>query len=170
MVIVKHEESKDIVAVRRVNEKAFGQKAEADLVDKLRQLKDITIVSLVATTGEDVAGHILFSPVKVTNTEGEWEAMGLGPVSVLPEFQGRGIGTRLVETGLDECRKLGFEVVFVLGHPDFYPRFGFSPSKPQGIEWEGSAPEEAFMIVELCEGALENRKGIVKYLPEFDAV
>jgi len=115
-------------------------------------------------------GHILFSPVTVQSDGASWGAMGLGPMAVLPEHQGKGIGSQLVEVGLEECRKTWYEVVVVLGHPEFYPRFGFEPSKPLGIRWEKDVPEEVFMVTELREGALAERGGVVKYLPEFDRV
>jgi putative acetyltransferase len=170
MATIRYEEQRDAVAVRRVNEQAFGRKAEADLVDALRRRKDITLISLVAVEEEDVVGHILFSPVKVASKEGDWEAMGLGPLAVKPERQRRGIGSELVEAGVVECRQLGYEAVVVLGHPDYYSRFGFVCSRQLGIEWEGDAPAEAFMVLELREGALANREGVVAYLPEFGAV
>lgn len=169
MIIIRRERPEDASAVRRVNEQAFGQRAEADLVDALRQ-RDELLISLVAIEDEQVVGHILFSPVTVQSDGASWGAMGLGPMAVLPEHQGKGIGSQLVEVGLEECRKTGHEVVVVLGHPEFYPRFGFAPSKPLGIRWEKDVPEEVFMVTELREGALAEREGVVKYLPEFDGV
>ena len=169
MIIIRRERPEETSAVRRVNEQAFGQRAEADLVDALRQ-RDELLISLVAIEDEQVVGHILFSPVTVQSDGASWDAMGLGPMAVLPEHQGKGIGSRLVEAGLEECRKARHKVVVVLGHPEFYPRFGFAPSKPLGIRWEKDVPEEVFMVTELREGALAEREGVVKYLPEFDGV
>lgn len=169
-VTIRFEQARDTVAVRRVNERAFGQQAEADLVEALRRREDTTIISLVAVDGDNVVGHVLFSPIRVESLRGDWEAMGLGPLAVEPKYQGCGIGSQLVEAGLAECRELGYEVVMVLGHPDYYSRFGFVCSKPLGIEWEGDAPAEAFMVLELQEGALLSRDGIARYLPEFEGV
>ncbi len=169
MIIIRRERPGETSAVRRVNEQAFGQRAEADLVDALRQ-RDEFLISLVAIEDEQVVGHILFSPVTVQSDRASWSAMGLGPMAVLPQHQGKGIGSQLVEVGLEECRKTGHEVVVVLGHPEFYPRFGFEPSKPLGIRWKKEVPEEVFMVTELREGALAGRRGVVKYLPEFDGV
>jgi len=169
VIIIRRERPSETSAVRRVNEQAFGQRAEADLVDALRQ-RDEFLISLVAIEDEQVVGHILFSPVTVQSDRASWSAMGLGPMAVLPQHQGKGIGSQLVEVGLEECRKTGHEVVVVLGHPEFYPRFGFEPSKPLGIRWEKEVPEEVFMVTELREGALAGRRGVVKYLPEFDGV
>jgi len=169
VIIIRRERPGETSAVRRVNEQAFGQRAEADLVDALRQ-RDEFLISLVAIEDEQVVGHILFSPVTVQSDRASWSAMGLGPMAVLPQHQGKGIGSQLVEVGLEECRKTGHEVVVVLGHPEFYPRFGFEPSKPLGIRWKKEVPEEVFMVTELREGALAGRRGVVKYLPEFDGV
>lgn len=91
-------------------------------------------------------------------------------MAVLPEFQKRGIGTLLVEAGLAECRKAQYDFVVVLGHPEYYPRFGFVPASRYGIKCEYPVPDEVFMLIELRAGALQGRHGIVKYEPEFDEV
>lgn len=117
-----------------------------------------------------MVGHILFSPVTVEPEQTSWGAVGLGPLAVLPEHQGHSNGSQLVETGLEACRKAGHEVAIVLGHPDHYPRFGFVPSQPLGIRWENDAPVEAFMVLELKDGALAGRRGVVKFLHEFEGV
>lgn len=166
MLIVRAETVEDRPAVRRVNELAFARAGEADLVDALRENAPAH-VSLVAEEGGRVVGHIFFSPVAVESAGGDWEAFGLGPMAVLPERQGRGVGSALVAEGLKECLRLGREVVFVLGHADYYPRFGFRPAGPLGIGCEFPAPEEFFMVAELRPGALAGRKGLVRYRPEF---
>jgi putative acetyltransferase len=89
---------------------------------------------------------------------------------VLPAYQRQGIGSKLVEAGLAACRHTPYGVVVVLGHPHYYPRFGFVPAKPLGIVWEHDVPEEVFMVQELRDGALTQTKGVVKYRPEFDVV
>jgi putative acetyltransferase len=166
MLIVRAEETEDRPAVRHVNELAFAGKGEADLVEALSENAPAR-VSLVAEEGGRVVGHILFSPVTVESGGGDWEAMGLGPMAVLPERQGRGVGSALVREGLQECLRLGRDVVFVLGHADYYPRFGFRPAGPLGIGCEFPAPEENFMVAELSPGALAGRTGLVRYRPEF---
>lgn len=169
MLIVRAETPDDAARVRAVNERAFGRDAEADLVDALRAAAR-PHVSLVAEWDGRIVGHIFFSPVALESEAGTSEAMGLGPMGVLPELQGRGVGSELVRRGLEECRRLGHEVVFVLGHPEYYPRFGFAPAGPRGIRSEYPVPEEVFMVVELSEGALAGRTGLVKYRPEFGSV
>lgn len=169
MVIIRAETAADREAVRGVNESAFGRREEADLVDALRERASPRI-SLVAEEGGRVVGHIFFSPVAVESGEGAWAALGLGPMAVLPEYQGRGVGSELVREGLSECLRLGHGVVFVLGHARYYPRFGFAPAASKGIECEFPSREENFMVVELRPGALAGRGGLVRYRPEFRGV
>ena len=159
----------DHAEVRRVNELAFSQPAEADLVDALRAAGAATL-SLVAVYEGRVVGHILFSPVTVASPRGDFAAVGLAPMAVLPELQKQGVGSLLVQAGLDQLRRAGHEVVVVLGHPGYYPRFGFERSGAHGIRWEHDAPDEAFMVLELRPGALGGRGGVVRYRPELDAV
>ncbi|MBC7931860.1 MAG: N-acetyltransferase [Rubrivivax sp.] len=169
MVIIRAEESKDREAVREVNASAFGRPGEADLVDALRENAP-QHVSLIAEEDGRIVGHIFFSPVTVESGAGDWAAMGLAPMAILPEFQARGVGSRLVREGLEHCHRAGHDVVFVLGHADYYPRFGFTPAKPRGIECEFPAPDENFMVAELKPGALNGRAGMVRYRPEFRSV
>jgi putative acetyltransferase len=168
-MLIRAETAADRQAVRVVNESAFGRPGEADLVDALRESANQR-VSLVAEEGGRVVGHIFYSPVAVESGEGAWAALGLGPMAVLPEYQGRGVGSELVREGLSECRRLGHEVVFVLGHARYYPRFGFAPAAAKGIACEFPSPDENFMVVELRPGALAERKGLVRYSPEFHNV
>ena len=169
MITIRAEETKDRAAIRRVVELAFGSQSEADLVDALRA-NAIPYISLVGIVDEQVAGHICFSPVTVESDEGVFAAIGLAPLAVLPEYQNRGIGSQLVEEGLRECRRLGHEVVVVLGHSKYYPRFGFAPASLKGLRSEYDVPDEVFMSLELREGALAGRSGLVKYHPEFGRV
>ncbi len=97
--------------------------------------------------------------------------MGLGPMAVIPERQRGGVGSRLVEEGLERCRLSGCEAVFVLGHPDYYPRFGFVTAARKNFRCAYDVPDEAFMLKELTPGALDaSAGGLVRYLPEFDLV
>lgn len=166
MLIVRDETPSDRDAVRVVNERAFGGAAEADLVDALREGAR-PHVSLVAESEGRVVGHIFFSPVVIESVSGASEAFALGPMGVLPEVQRQGVGSELIRRGLEECRRLGHEVVFVLGHPEYYPRFGFAPAAAKGLRCEYPVPDEVFMVAELREGALAGRTGLVKYRPEF---
>jgi putative acetyltransferase len=165
MIEVRAERPDDIHAIRHVNERAFGAPAEAMLVDRLRAAKK-TSVSLVAQDGDRIVGHILFSPVTVANAPASFRGVGLAPMSVLPEYQRRGIGSRLVRAGLVACQEARFDIVVVLGHVGYYPRFGFAPAKDRGLENEYGA-SDAFMALELRKGALQAISGLVTFAPEF---
>lgn len=165
---IRPERPEDHAAVAALHERAFGQPAEAQLAAALRAAGAATL-SLVAAQGGRVVGHVLFSPVTVTGGRGTWSAQGLGPVAVLPELQRGGIGAALVRAGLAECRAQGHAVVFVLGHVDYYPRFGFQPAAAAGLRWE-HGHEESFFVAELVPGALGGRDGVVCYRPEFAGV
>ncbi len=169
MIVVRTENLEDRKSVRRVNELAFGRRNEADLVDALRA-NARPYVSSVAVIDEQVVGHILFSPVSVESEGSAFTAMGLAPMAVLPECQNQGIGSRLVREGLKECERLGEDIVVVLGHPNYYPRFGFMPASLKGLRSEYDVPDEVFMVAELVPGALKGRRGLVKYHPEFGKV
>jgi putative acetyltransferase len=169
MINVRPEKPEDAQAIRTVHEQAFGQAAEADLVDALRR-NDKAPVSLVAEENGSIIGHILFSPVTVESGGLELTGVGLAPVAVLPDRQNRGVGALLVEQGLDRSRDAGIPFAVVLGHARYYPRFGFMPASRFGIRSEYEVADENFMAMELRQGALRNRAGIARYQPEFNAV
>jgi putative acetyltransferase len=161
---IRREQREDLVGVRETNEQAFGTTTEARLVDRLRDSSDC--ISLVATIGGRVIGHILFTPVSI-EPETIVRVAGLAPMSVRPEYQRVGIGSQLVRAGLDECRRLGYAAVVLVGHPEFYPRFGFVPGHTKGLQCEFPVSAEAFMALELNEDALAGVAGLVRYRPEF---
>jgi putative acetyltransferase len=169
MVTIRTERTGDCPAIRRVLEQAFGKPDEADLVDALRR-RDAVILSLVATVDDQVVGHILFTPVTIEGEGSSFHAVGLGPMAVLPPYQNKGVGSKLVCDGLQKCGEAGHEIVVVVGHPNYYPRFGFTSAKSRGIQWEFDVPDEVFMVIELREGGLAGRKGVVRYQPEFSSV
>ena len=166
-MLVRAEEQRDWAAVHAVNVAAFETPEGANLVDALRE-RARPIVSLVADDGA-IVGHIMFSPVTLAGHP-ELRIMGLAPMAVVPEHQREGIGSALVRAGLEQCRQLGFGAAVVLGHPAYYPRFGFSSSARYGIGCEYDVPEEVFMVVELQAGFLRGASGKVKYHPAFGAV
>ena len=162
---IRPERPGDASAIRRVHLAAFEDSTEADIVDLIRE-NGGSRLSLVAEAGVELVGHILFSDVTV----GERQAggMGLAPMAVLPERQRGGIGSALARRGLELLRQDGCPFVIVLGHPEYYPRFGFVPASRYGIasEYEG-VPDEAFMVLELVPGGLEGVAGVARYRPEF---
>lgn len=126
---IRAEQVADKNGVRAVNERAFGGRAEADIVEALHRAQ-AAVVALVAEVGAEVVGHILFSPVDVEQANGK-RLVGLAPMAVAPDYQRQGIGSQLVREGLARCRANGFDGVVVLGHAEYYPRFGFVLAPPQ---------------------------------------
>ncbi|SRR5579875_98983 len=166
-ILIRPETSVDHEAIRHVNSLAFDQDDEAKLVDALRD-GEFVRVSLVAEQAGQVVGHILFSDLPIITGTGTVPALALAPMAVLPEFQNQGIGSALVRCGLDECRQQGHKIVVVLGHAQFYPRFGFSPKLAAHLESPFSG-SDSFMAVDLVPGALDGVKGRVQYPPPFGA-
>jgi putative acetyltransferase len=169
MLTIRDESIDDVYGVQWVNSEAFETMTEAELVDALRE-NDAISVSMVADLDGRIVGHILFSEVAIGKHPFSPLTLGLAPMAVLPEMQNRGIGSMLVREGLERCRQLGAEVVIVLGHPHFYPRFGFEPCMPKGITYNEQVPEDAFMVVELVPGVLKKYNGVVHFQPEFEGV
>jgi putative acetyltransferase len=169
VIEIRPETPADFAAVREVNELAFEQPAEAGLVHALRAVAR-PLISLVAVEDGRVVGHILFSPVTIEGPDGVSTAMGLAPVAVRAECQNRGIGSALVREGRAACAALGENVVVVLDHPHYYPRFGFVPAATKGLSCEYPVPDDVFMVTELVPGALRGRTGLVRYHAEFARV
>lgn len=166
MALIRREEPADIDAIRRVNELAFEGPLEAGIVDNLRERCE-DLVSLVAEEEGSVVGHILFSPIELESGDETHMGMSLAPMAVLPERQRQGIGSELVRAGLAELRERDCIFVIVLGHPEYYPRFGFEPASKHGIKCEWAVPDEAFMILVFDETRLPEAGGRVRYRPEF---
>lgn len=166
---IRPEAPADAAAVRAVNLAAFEGPEEADLVDRLRAGGG-RLVSLVAEVRGELVGHILFSEVTVGEARPA-VGMGLAPMAVLPAHQNRGIGSALVRRGLELLRAAGCPFVVVLGHPEYYPRFGFTPAARRGVscEYEG-VPDEAFLLLELADRGLDGVAGVARYRPEFGGV
>jgi len=164
---IRAEQVHDYAAVRRINEAAFDGPAEANLIEILRQRAD-PVVSMVAEKDGKVLGHIMFSPVSVQGANGL--VMGLAPMAVNPGQQRSGAGTRLVREGLTKCAELGAIGVVVLGHPEFYPRFGFVPASRLGIGCEYDVPDDVFMAMELRDNGLEGVSGVARYHEAFGSM
>jgi putative acetyltransferase len=165
-MIIRPEKAEDSSHVRRINEQAFGQPLEADLVDKLRHAcRDA--LSLVADDS-GIVGHILFTPVVIESESRRIAGMGLAPMAVLPNRQRQGIGSQLVNRGLDILREGRCPFVVVVGHPEYYPRFGFERASLHRLvsQWEG-VPDEAFMVLILDVPAMAGVSGVAKYREEF---
>lgn len=162
---IREETEIDQPVVYAINAAAFPSEAEAKLVDRLRQHAS-PLISLVAEDGAEVRGHILFTPVSL-GSHPELRIMGLAPMAITPEYQAQGLGSALVKAGLEKCNEMKIGAVVVLGHPEFYPRFGFRPAAEFDIHSEYEVPVENFMVLELDEGYLKKYQGCIQYHEEF---
>lgn len=164
MTIVRPEVALDHDMVRQVHTLAFTGPTEASLVDRLRRCPGS--ISLVASEAGSVVGHILFTAASIIGAGVHVRIAGLGPMAVNPARQQKDIGSELVRHGLEECRREGYEAVVVVGHPEYYPRFGFHRGSSFGLRCQFDVPDEVFMAAELRPGALSGG-GEVRYAPEF---
>ena len=162
---IRPERAADIPVIHALNRAAFETATEAELVDALRDQAE-PIVSLVADDRGSIVGHILFSPVTLSGGRG-LKIMGLAPMAVLPAEQRRGIGSALVRAGLEHCTQLGCGAVVVLGHPEYYPRFGFIPASQFGVTCEYDVPDDVFMVCELAPEAMRGESGTIRYHAAF---
>ena len=165
-ILIRPEAPSDADAIRSIHDQAFGQAAEANLVSSLRARNCVTL-SLVAVKQGQVVGHVLFSPVTIESQTSMVSAVGLGPVAVLPELQRSGIGSMLIKSGLDQLKSSGESACVVLGHSEYYPRFGFVPASRLSIRCKYDVPDEVFMALEFRKGSL-GAGGLALYQPEFD--
>ncbi len=162
---------KDFRAIRELTYKAFDNEEEPDLVEAIRDSEYyIPELSLVSVNRGRVGGHILFSRIRIVTDDDEIPVLTLAPMSVDPDLQNTGVGSALVRAGLEECRRLGHKIVIVIGHPEYYKRFGFEPARGFGLEVPFDVPDEAFMAIELQSGALRNAAGMVEFSPPFDGL
>jgi putative acetyltransferase len=162
--IVRDEQPHDRGHVRIVNEAAFERYDEADLIDRLR-VEGAVLASFVAEVDGQIVGHILFSRMTVETAQGAVAAVSLAPMAVLPNHRDRQVGSQLVRHGLSELRARGERIVIVLGHKNYYPRFGFSPEKARHLA--SPFPPESFMALELSDNALDEVRGSVRYPAAF---
>jgi putative acetyltransferase len=166
VIQIREERPSDVAAIRNVNKGAFGQDQEGNIVDALRS-NGAALLSLVATLNDRVVGHIMYSPASVG---GEIMGAALGPMAVLPEHQRQGIGSKLVEAGNRKIKDEGYPFIIVLGHSNYYPRFGFIPASNHGIKCEWEVPEDVFMLLVLDEEKMQGIFGLAKYRHEFSSV
>src|SRR6058998_3920240 len=155
---IRPETAADRKGIREVLTAAFAGSAEADLVDALRD-DGALAVSLAADQEGAIIGYIAFSRIRTTGELGTTTALALAPVAVHPEHQRRGIGAGLIRTGLNRARVAGFDVVVVVGHADYYPRFGFKSARSHGIYCPFEVPDSAWMLVELEPGSASRHRG-----------
>lgn len=169
---IREERETDYQEVFDVNRIAFGRDDEAKLVNLLRNSHSfIPGLSIVALSDQKVIGHILFTKLKIKSKSGQiFQSLSLAPMAVLPEYQKMGVGGQLIKYGFQKAFELGYQSVIVLGHEDYYPRFGFTPTSRWNITCPFEVPENAFMGIELVEGGLNGVNGVVEYPEEFQSV
>ena len=172
-VILRQELRADHSKVPKVIQEAFKTLPQSDqtehlLVERLRQSNAfIPELSIVAAAGNEIVGHILFTKIKVRGESEVAESLALAPVSVKPNYQRKSIGSSLIKEGHRIGKDLGFESVILIGHAQYYPRFGYERASKYGIELPFDAPDENCMVVRLAENALTGVKGLVEYPKEF---
>jgi len=166
MPLIRREQPQDIPEIRQVLIRAFGQKLEASIVDKLRKNCN-SILSLVAFADGKIVGHIMFSPVVIEGKQGKLVGTSLAPLAVLPEYQRKGIGTQLMQTAIARIKEGGCPYIIVIGHPEYYARFGFEQAGRFGISSEWGVPDEAFMILILDRKAMNGITGVARYRQEW---
>ena len=166
-ILIRKEEENDHKNIYEVNRLAFEQENESKLIEKIRIGGNfIPDLSLVADINNRIVGHILFSKIKIIRNS-IFETLALSPMAVLPELQKRGIGSNLINRGMEKAKELGFDSIIVLGHKDYYPKFGFKRASKWNIKCCFEVPDEVFMAVELINGALKGKEGTIEYPDEF---
>lgn len=163
------EQRADYAGIDEVNRLAFGQEDEVGLVRRLRTADGFDpALSLVAIRDGELVGHILFSPIHIEGEKGDVPALALAPMAVLPAWQRKGVGSLLVRTGLVASRQAGHRIVVVVGHAEYYPRFGFTPVGKRNLRLSFAAPDAAFMVLELVSPALSDSGGLIRYSDPFN--
>lgn len=172
MIKVRPEQKSDIEAIKTLHDLAFKGENESRLIELIRHseyfIPELSLV--VENEKNELVGHILFSTAHIQTETTLVPTLALSPMAVHPDFQHKGIGSELVMKGILKSGELGFGHIVVLGHPNFYPKFGFIKSAEKEIKPPFPVPEEVFMVLELKEGSLEDISGAVVYPTAFSAV
>jgi putative acetyltransferase len=165
LIEIREERPDGLASIRELNRRAFGQNQEGNIIDAVRA-NGAALLSLVATLDDRVVGHIMYSPATVA---GSVRGAALGPMAVLPKYQRQGIGGKLVEAGNRKLNDAGCPFIIVVGHANYYPRFGFRPASKHGIKCEWDVPDDAFMLLVLDEAKMKSVSGLATYRREFSS-
>lgn len=166
MVTIRPETDNDVTTIYHINAQGFGREKEAEFVNHLRDHRGITL-SLVAEYNGLLVGHALFSPLKIKPDGSGFNAVTLAPLAILPEYQRQGIGSSLVREGIERIRLLGHDIIFLVGHPEYYPRFGFTQARLKGFRCEFDVPDETWMLLETANNNYGKMERTVYFRPEF---
>jgi putative acetyltransferase len=170
-IVIEAETEGDYEQITKLHTVAFSRDGEARLVEKLRKTSIyIPELSLVAKYRNTIIGHILFYPIKINTRRKKCNSLALAPISVIPRFQNGKVGSRLISEGLEKAKKLGFKSVIVVGHSEYYPRFGFEKASKYGISAPFDVPDNAFFAIELEKDGLKNCSGTIEYPSEYNEV
>ena len=170
-ILIRHEQPSDYSQIFSVHKLAFNRTDEADLVNSLRRSDQfIPKLSLVAELNGEIIGHIVYTKIEIHQGQERFESIALAPLSVRPDFQKSGVGSKLIRTSLSLAAELNYSSVIVLGHEHYYPKFGFIATERWGIKTSFDVPASFLMGLELQPGSLENVSGVITYAPEFSAV
>jgi predicted N-acetyltransferase YhbS len=165
---IRTEQKNDHNEIKKINDLAFGQENEGKMIESLRKTLGYNAsLSLVAEIKNKIVGHILFYPIKIKNEKEEYAVLSLVPLAVHPQYQNKGIGINLVKRGIEKAKVTNFDIILVVGHPKYYPRFGFKPAINWEIKLPFDAPKDAVLVLELKDNALKNCSGIVEFPKEY---
>ncbi|MGF1738143.1 GNAT family N-acetyltransferase [Photobacterium satsumensis] len=167
-MLIRSEAPADIMPIDSLLKFVFETEAEAELVMRLRENGKRTLSLVACNDDGELVGYMCFSPVMLDGEDHNWQ--GLAPMAIKPEYQRQGIGLAMIEEAKQTLAELGYPVIVVLGHSDYYPKAGFAPAAPQGIQCSWPVPEEAFMILEVVPGAMDGKTGMISYSEEFNAL
>jgi predicted N-acetyltransferase YhbS len=172
-ITIRQETKADHLKVHELIASAFQNEEHSDhreqfLVERLRKSKAfIAELSLVAEIENEIVGHIMLTKIQIENENKSFESLALAPVSVKPEFQRKGIGSKLITESHAIAKSLGYQSIIVLGHEEYYPRFGYEWTSKYHIKMPFDVPEENCMVISLSENGLLGVNGKVVYPKEF---
>jgi len=166
MFTIREETPEDYSSIFEINKQAFGQELESKLIDALRK-SGALLLSLVAELDGEIVAHIAYSEAPIVNEDVTVQAVCIAPLAVKPSHQKMGYGTAIIRMSFDILTERGYSIVLVMGHAEYYLRFGFEKASAYGIHWEHEYPDEAFMVKVLKTSALDGVSGTVHFRPEF---